>query len=80
MRRYVVDLKIPASELLRYYQGAASAVAAHDQYGRRVQFPAAALRPFVSGAGVYGRFVLEVNDDNRLQRITAACDRRSPPR
>lgn len=69
MRRYLVDLDIPSEELLRYYRGAASAVVARDQYGRRVQFPAAALRPFVTTAGVRGRFVLEVGDDHRLRDI-----------
>lgn len=69
MRRYVVELRIPADELLRYYRGAASAVVAQDELGRRVQFPAAALRPFVTRAGVYGRFALHVGSDNRLASI-----------
>lgn len=69
MRRYVVDLAIPAAELLRYYRGGASAVLAHDRHGRRVRFPAAALRPFVAPAGVHGRFELEVDAHSRLLSI-----------
>ncbi|MEQ8861072.1 MAG: DUF2835 domain-containing protein [Pseudomonadales bacterium] len=69
MRRYVVDLNIPASELLRYYRGSAAVVIARDRYGRRVRFPAAVLRPFVTTAGVYGRFELEVDAANRLERM-----------
>lgn len=69
VRRYVVDLNIPAAELLRYYRGAASAVVAHDRYGQRLQFPAAALRPFVTAAGVHGRFLLEVDEHSRLERL-----------
>lgn len=72
MRSYVVDLHISSSELMRYYRGAAAAVAASDQYGRRIRFPATALRPFVSHEGVHGRFVLDVGDDNRLRGIRAA--------
>lgn len=72
VRRYEVELNIPAAELLRYYRGAASAVVTTDRYGRRVQFPAAALRPFVTGSGVSGRFVLEVDDGNRLRNVTRA--------
>ena len=71
MRRYVVDLSIPSNQLLRYYRGAASAVVAYDQYGRRVRFPASALRPFVTAAGVHGRFVLQVDEHNRLSAISA---------
>ncbi len=70
MRRYLVDLSIPAAELLRYYRGSASAVIAHDRYGRLLKFPATALRPFVTAGGVHGRFELEVDDANRLQRLT----------
>ncbi len=69
MRRYEVELNIPADELLRYYRGAASSVVARDRYGRRLQFPAVALRPFVTPGGVRGRFVLLVNDANRLERV-----------
>lgn len=69
MRRYVVDLNIPVSELLRYYRGSAGSVIAHDRYGRRLRFPAVALRPFVTSAGVYGRFELQVDDTNRLERV-----------
>lgn len=66
MRHYVVDLAIPAIELLRYYRGAAAAVIAHDRYGRAVRFPATALRPYVTATGVHGRFELQVDDANRL--------------
>lgn len=69
MRRYVVDLAIPTAELLRYYRGTAGAVAAWDQYGRRVRFPASALRPYVTPGGVHGRFALTVDAANRLTAI-----------
>ena len=69
MRRYEVELNIPADEMLRYYRGGASSVVARDRYGRRLQFPAVALRPFVPAAGVRGRFVLHVDDANRLERL-----------
>lgn len=72
MARYLVDLHIPADELLRYYRGAASTVAAWDRYGRRLRFPAAVLRPFVTPSGVRGTFELEVDRNNRLQGIRRA--------
>lgn len=69
MRRYVVDLSIPAAELLRYYSGAAGSVVAYDSCNRRLRFPAAVLRPFVTAAGVHGRFVFEVDAGNRLRTV-----------
>lgn len=69
MRRYELDLHIPAEELLRYYRGAASAVAAVDRQGRSIRFPASALRPFVTSSGIHGRFSLQVDEANRLRRI-----------
>lgn len=69
MRRYIVELNIPTDELLRYYRGAASSVVAHDRYGQRLQFPAVALRRFVTAGGVRGRFALTVNEHNRLTRL-----------
>lgn len=72
MRRFEVELNIPADELLRYYRGTAGSVFARDRYGRRLQFPAVVLRPFVTSGGVRGRFVLHVNDANRLERVERA--------
>ena len=69
MRQYLVDLRIPASELLRYYRGSAASVSATDRYGRRLQFPAQALRPFVDRDGVHGTFSLQVDAENRLRSI-----------
>lgn len=69
VRRYLVDLHIPSAELLRYYRGSASSVSAVDRRGRRLQFPARALRPFVTRDGIRGTFALEVDAGNRLQRV-----------
>jgi hypothetical protein len=69
VRQYILDLNIPSSELLRYYRGSASSVTALDRNGRRVQFPAQVLRPFVGRDGVQGTFTLWVGAGNRLQNI-----------
>ncbi|MBL3591728.1 MAG: DUF2835 family protein [gamma proteobacterium endosymbiont of Lamellibrachia anaximandri] len=37
--------------------------------GRRIEFPANSLRPFVTKSGVQGRFELLIDDNNRLQRL-----------
>jgi len=69
MRVFEVDLNIPTAELLRYYRGTASCVVTTDRFGRRIRFPAAALRAFVTAFGVHGRFLLHVDEHNRLNRV-----------
>lgn len=65
-------LNISAEHYLAYYQGAASKVIATSTDGRRVQFPADRLRPFVTHDGVRGEFVIEFDANHKfvaLQRI-----------
>ena len=68
--RYVVDLAISADEFQRLYAGTANTVIARDRIsGKTVRFPASRLRRFVTPAGVFGRFELQVDGANRLQHI-----------
>lgn len=69
MAYLVVDLHIAADEFLRWYQGGPQVVNAVARDGRRVQFPAASLQPFVSHNGVRGTFAIHFDRDNKLQRI-----------
>ena len=59
-------LDISADRFLAYYRGTARAVLATTVDGRRVQFPANALRPFLSHEGVRGEFLLEFDADNKF--------------
>lgn len=68
-RRLIFSLAISADEILRYYQGAASTVRVVAEDGRRVDFPASRLRPFVGPEGVYGRFELEFDSANKFQAL-----------
>ncbi|MBT8422403.1 MAG: DUF2835 domain-containing protein [Gammaproteobacteria bacterium] len=68
--RFVVSLQIPADEFRRLYEGSANTVVSRDQVtGRSVRFPANVLRQFVESGGVFGRFEIETDADNRLQTI-----------
>jgi hypothetical protein len=69
MHRYVVDLHIPATQLLRYYRGTARGVVVRARSGERVRFPADVLRSYVDREGVRGTFSLSVDAGNRLRRI-----------
>ena len=59
-------LAISADRYLRYYQGRANAVIARAHDGRRIQFPADTLRPFVMHNGINGEFALRFDADNKL--------------
>ena len=63
---FVVTLNISATAYQRMYRGDAQQVLAQDQHGRRIRFPAASLRPFVTHEGVSGVFVLRVDARNKL--------------
>ncbi len=65
-------LDLSPERYLRYYQGAARAVSVVSIEGKRVEFPAERLRPFVTRDGVRGLFALQFDSNNRfvaLQRL-----------
>lgn len=67
--QYEVPLSIDREEYLHSYSGHAKVVVARDVHGKRLQFPALALRPFVSHSGIQGTFIISVDVDNRLVDI-----------
>ncbi|OOZ36616.1 DUF2835 domain-containing protein [Solemya velesiana gill symbiont] len=69
LERIRFRLAIPAETYLRHYRGDAHAVSVIAEDGRRIQFPATVLRGFVSSEGVYGRFELVFNEQNKLVEI-----------
>ncbi|MFP4161154.1 MAG: DUF2835 domain-containing protein, partial [Ectothiorhodospira sp.] len=72
MPRYHLHLEISREAFLQYYSGVAAAVVARSAEGPRVRFPASSLRPFVGHEGINGRFVLTVDEHNRLQSLDRA--------
>ncbi len=74
-QRYVVDLAISADEFRRLYTGSANTVVTRDRVsGKTVRFPANALRNFVTPAGVFGSYELQVTSENRLVNIQRLGD------
>jgi len=65
--RFQLDISQP--EYLRYYSGSAQFVIVQAEDGRRVQLPAANLRPFVSATGIQGRFEMSLDDSNHIQGL-----------
>lgn len=63
------SLSITPERYLTYYQGAAQQVSVRAHDGRRLQFPASVLRPYVSHEGIHGEFAIQFDANNRFQGI-----------
>lgn len=73
-QRLRVVLKIPAYQLLYYYEGEVDTVAARTTDGRIVHFPANILRSVVQSDGVYGTFELVFDESNKFVSISRVSD------
>jgi len=60
------DINIPAEQILAYYQGIARQVSIVSYDGRRIEFPAEKLRPYLDHRGVHGVFELEFDGNHRF--------------
>jgi hypothetical protein len=60
------SLNLSAIELLALYRGDKRFVVVRSREGKRVQFPASALRPFITPTGVRGDFRLRFDASHRL--------------
>ncbi len=63
------SLSLSPERYLAYYQGAAQQVSVCAYDGRRLQFPASVLRPFVTHEGVHGEFAIRFDGNNKFQGI-----------
>lgn len=68
-REIVVRLSISRKHLLKLYRGTASQILAVADNGQRVQFPARALRPYISHEGIDSVFTLLIDSNNKLIRV-----------
>ena len=73
-KEYIVPLSITADAYRRLYSGDARNVLAHDQEGRKIQFPASSLRAFVTHDGIRGTFVIRVDEHHKLAGIRRVED------
>ena len=72
MRSIRFSLSISPQEMLRYYRGEVQTVIVTTEDGLRAQFPAVLLRAHVTENGIFGRFQLTFDSNNRqagLKRI-----------
>ncbi len=64
-----IELALTLEECLAHYEGWAQRVHARSVDGRRVEFPARALRRVVTHEGVHGRFRLHFSAEGRFLEI-----------
>ncbi|WP_445001198.1 DUF2835 domain-containing protein [Halomonas mongoliensis] len=69
-----VVLNLSAETCLAYYEGRIEQVVAVSLDGRRVAFPAVALRRIMTRDGVRGVFRLEVSEQGRLLNIRQVAE------
>ena len=69
MKRFEFNLSLSAQEYLQYYRGSINKVVAKCSDGSTVQFPAALLTPYVTGAGIRGAFVLTCDVDGKGAKL-----------
>ena len=70
--RFYLDLS--PERYLRYYQGTAKAVSVLSIEGKRIEFPAEHLRPYVTHDGVRGLFSLQFDENNRFVALNRLGD------
>lgn len=59
-------MKINSEEYERYYSGSVRNIIVQTHQGVRIQFPASAVRAFITTKGVQGDFVIEMDSNNKL--------------
>ena len=66
MTSVTVTLAISTQEYARLYKGQARYVICTAKDGRTVQFPATALRQFLTHDGIHGEFSITFTSENKL--------------
>lgn len=68
-------LDLGHDDVLAYYQGHYQVISALTTEGLRIEFPASAIKPYVSHDGIHGLFAIEFDDNHKLvgvQRVESA--------
>lgn len=69
MHSVIIDLRIPAQEYLKVYEGAAESVLVRARDGRKIRFPAHILKRFITRSGIEGSFVIDFDQRMKFQSI-----------
>lgn len=67
--RLYFSLDISREEYLRYYSGQASVVQVRSHNGLLINFPANAMKPWITHQGVTGNFTIVFDENNKLVEL-----------
>lgn len=66
MLKLHLEIRLPAEEFLRVYQGTANRVLLYSREGKSVSLPAGRLQSFLTREGIYGSFELSFDDQGKF--------------
>lgn len=66
-------LNLSYDQYLSVYQGVAKTVSVIADDGRRIQFPAGNIQPFLTRQGIQGYFEIELTQQNKFVGIKKLC-------
>lgn len=69
MQSMMFYLNISADQYQRYYKGTAKNVIVTTLDGKTLQFPVSALHKFIGHEGVKGKFRIQFDTNNKLQKL-----------
>lgn len=69
MNKILIDLNISPDQYVRQYQRPGCVVNTRARDGRRVQFPANILKPFLLHSGIRGTFCIEFDAAGKFSGI-----------
>lgn len=69
MQDVIFSLAISAESYLQYYRGTVKSVIVQADDGRRIQFPAEYLKPFIQSNGIRGRFRLVFDKNHKFKKL-----------
>ena len=69
MQDVVFSLAITPEAYLQYYRGNARSVIVTSDDGRKIQFPANALQPYIKTDGINGRFRLIYDKNHKFIKL-----------
>lgn len=67
--QFTFSIQLSETEYQEYYRGVARSIVVMTHQGVRIQFPASALRSYITRQGIHGDFVIIMDSRNKLVSI-----------
>ncbi len=66
---YRFYMQISREEYLQHYAGEASFIQFRSEDGKRIQFPASAIKPLITHQGINGYFLIKFDKNHKLVEL-----------